>query len=176
MREPPEETMAKPSKKKTSKPDTGYRLIARNRKASYLFHLEDRFEAGLVLRGTEVKSLRGGRASISEAFGRVRDGEVWLINANITPYEKGSFENHEPKRPRKLLLHKREARKISQALEQKGYTLVPTSLYFNDRGIAKVQVALARGKRKADKREDVKRKDHKMEIRREMARYARRER
>jgi len=163
-------------KSKETKPDSGHRVIARNKKASYRFHLEDRFEAGLVLLGTEVKSLRGGRGSIAEAFGRVRSREIWLVNADITPYEMGGYVNHEPKRARKLLLHKREVRKISQALVQKGYTLVPLSLYFNDRGIAKLQIALARGKRKADKRADVKERDQKMEIRREMARYSQKRR
>ncbi|MHC5039422.1 MAG: SsrA-binding protein SmpB [Planctomycetota bacterium] len=159
----------KKKKKEMSKP-SGYRLVASNRKASYRYHLEDRFEAGLVLLGTEVKSLRGGKSSIAEAFGRVRGGEVWLINADIPTYAMGGYVNHEPKRPRKLLLHRREVRRIAKALETRGYTLAPLSLYFNDRGIVKMQVALARGKRKVDRREDVKARDHRRDMDREMAR------
>ncbi|MHC4779805.1 MAG: SsrA-binding protein SmpB [Planctomycetota bacterium] len=149
---------------------TGYRRIAGNKKASHLYHLEERFEAGVALTGTEVKSLRGGKGSIAEAFGRIRNSEVWLLNADIPVYEMRGYANHEPKRPRKLLLHGGEIRKIVKALAIKGYTLVPTSLYFNDRGLVKVQIALAKGKRKADKRQDVRERSHKRDMDRELSR------
>lgn len=149
---------------------TGFKMVAQNRKARYRYHLEDPVEAGLALLGTEVKSLRAGGGSIAEAFGRVRDGEAWLLNANIPPYAMRGYADHEPKRPRKLLLHRKEIRRIQKALEEKGYTLVPLSLYFNARGVAKVKIALARGKRMGDRREDVKKRDAKREVEREMAR------
>ena len=149
---------------------TERQMVARNKRAFHDYAISDTYEAGLVLSGTEVKSLRAGGGSIAEAFGRVRDGEVWLLNANIPPYAMRGYADHEPKRPRKLLLHRKEIRRIQKALEEKGYTLVPLSLYFNARGVAKVKMALARGKRMGDRREDVKKRDAKREVEREMAR------
>ncbi len=153
-----------------SEEPSGYRLVAGNRKAAHLYHLEDRLEAGVALLGTEVKALRGGKASIMEAFGRMRGGELWLFNMDIPAYEMRGYATHEPKRPRKLLVHKRELRRIQRALVERGYTLVPLSLYFNHRGIVKTQIALARGKKLFDRREDVKRRDARRDVDRELAR------
>jgi len=135
------------------------RVVAENRKARYNYHLEDTFEAGIALVGTEVKSLREGRANIAEAYAEIREGEAWLINAHIPEYTHGNIHNHEPRRPRKLLLHKREIKRLMGAVERRGYTLVPLKLYFNARGTAKLQLALGKGKRKVDKREDIKQRD-----------------
>ena len=135
------------------------RLVAQNRKARHNFFIEDSLEAGLVLTGTEVKSLRQGRASIGEAYAGEDSGELFLLNANIPRYEAASRFNHEPKRPRKLLLHGRERDRLLGLVRREGYTLVPLRLYFNARGIAKVEIGLARGKRKIDKRETEKKRD-----------------
>ncbi len=135
------------------------RLVAQNRKARHNFFIEDSLEAGLVLTGTEVKSLRQGRASIGEAYAGEDSGELFLLNANIPRYEAASRFNHEPKRPRKLLLHGRERDRLLGLIRREGYTLVPLRLYFNARGIAKVEIGLARGKRKIDKRETEKKRD-----------------
>jgi len=140
-----------------------------NRKARRDYQLLEKVEAGVVLVGTEVKSIRGGRVSLDEAFARVVEGEVWLYGTHISPYEPASRLNHEPRRPRKLLLHRREIRKLDRALLQKGLTLIPMAVYFR-RGRVKIELALARGKRYVDKREDLKKRDHA----REMARAARR--
>ena len=140
-----------------------------NRKAAHDYHLLERFEAGLVLTGTEVKSLRAGRASLVGAFARVRRGEVWLEALHIPPYDAGNRNNHDPLRRRKLLLHRREIRKLLGAVEQKGYALVPLELYFKN-SHAKVTVALGRGKKEYDRRDDLKRRD----AEREMARAVRR--
>jgi SsrA-binding protein len=142
--------------------------IARNPRATYDYHILDTWEAGLVLTGTEVKSLRHGKASIKEAFGRVGRGEVWLEGMNITPYEQGNRWNHDPVRSRKLLLHRKEIERLIGAIEQKGLTLVPLELYFA-RGRAKVKLALARGKKVHDRREDVKRRDAEREMARARA-------
>lgn len=130
---------------------TGEHLVATNRKARYEFFIEETYEAGLMLTGTEVKSLRGGRASIQESFARVENGEVWLYHMHIPPYEAGNIFNHDPLRPRKLLLHRREVDRLYGRVQQKGYTLVPLRLYFR-RGIAKLELGLGRGKRQYDKR------------------------
>jgi SsrA-binding protein len=161
--------MPKKASNKPSEP-TGYKLVSRNRKAFHDFAVLEKFEAGIVLVGTEVKSLRTGKASIAEAFGRVRNEAIWLVNCDIPAYANKGYSEHDPRRPRKLLLHGREVANISKALEEKGRTLVPLSLYFNDRGIAKVEIGLATGKGKSDKREDIKKRDHKREIDREMSR------
>ncbi|HUJ43248.1 MAG TPA: SsrA-binding protein SmpB [Opitutaceae bacterium] len=129
----------------------------RNAKARRDYFIEEKFEAGIALRGTEVKSVRNGRAQISDAFGRTEQGEVWLQNAHIDPYEFGTDNNHEARRPRKLLLHKHEIRKIAQALEAGGRALIPLRLYFKD-ALVKVEVALATGKKQFDKREDLKKR------------------
>lgn len=137
--------------------------MLRNRRASFDYHLLDRFEAGLQLTGSEVKSLRSGGGSIAEAFARLENGEVFLEGMNIPPYEQASYNNHEPKRRRKLLLHRREIAEIGKGLERKGLTVVPTKLYFKD-GWAKVEVALAQGKQKHDKRRDEAKKDAQRQI------------
>jgi SsrA-binding protein len=131
--------------------------VARNPKATHDYHILETWEAGVVLTGTEVKSLRNGQASIKEAYARLRNGEVFLDGMNITPYEQGNRYNHDPVRTRKLLLHRREIEKLIGAVEQKGLTLVPLELYFKN-GRAKVVIALGRGKKLHDKRDDLKRR------------------
>ena len=132
------------------------RLAARNRKARHTYFIEETFEAGMMLTGTEVKSLREGRANINEAYASVKDNDIFLLNAHIAEYAGGNRENHPPRRPRKLLLHKREIQKLTMALQRDGMTLVPLSIYFNDRGLAKPSLGLAKGKRQYDKRATVK--------------------
>src|ERR687894_690155 len=132
--------------------------IATNRQASYRYHLLDRWEAGLVLVGTEVKSLRGGKAQIKDGYAALRDGEVWLYNVHIPPYGPASRENHEPDRPRKVLMHRREIERLIGKTRERGLTLVPTRLYFAN-GRAKVEIALARGKDVGDKRQDLAKRD-----------------
>ena len=134
-------------------------LIAQNRKARHNYLIEESLEAGLVLAGTEVKSLRQGRASIVEAYAADQQGELYLFNSHIPIYDPAGRFNHQPKRLRKLLLHSRELARLIGLIRREGYTLVPLSLYFNERGIAKVELGLARGKRKVDKRETEKRRD-----------------
>ncbi|WP_338244245.1 SsrA-binding protein SmpB [Aurantiacibacter hainanensis] len=137
------------------------KVVAENRKARFNYHIEETFEAGLALQGTEVKALRGGEGSIAESYAEVKDGQVWLINANIPEFSHGNRNNHEPKRPRKLLLHQREINRLFGAVERKGMTLVPLSVYFNGRGRAKVELALAKGKQAHDKRQTIKDRDWK---------------
>jgi SsrA-binding protein len=134
-------------------------LVAQNRKARHNYQIEDSLEAGVMLAGTEVKSLRQGRASIGEAYAGDERGELYLFNAHIPVYDAAGRFNHQPKRARKLLVHRRELARLIGLVRREGYTLVPLSLYFNERGIAKVELGLARGKRKADKRETEKRRD-----------------
>jgi SsrA-binding protein len=131
--------------------------VARNPKATHDYHILETWEAGIVLTGTEVKSLRNGKASIKEAYARLRNGEVFLEGMNITPYEQGNRYNHDPVRSRKLLLHRREIEKMIGAVEQRGLTLVPLDLYFKD-GRAKVALALGKGKKQHDRREDLKKR------------------
>ena len=140
-----------------------FKTVAENRRARYDFYIEDVFEAGIALTGTEVKSLRFGQGSIAESYAEVRAGEAWLINANVPEFSHGNRFNHEPKRPRKLLLHEREIDKLQGAVERKGMTVVPLSIYFNSRGRAKVELALAKGKNAADKRQTIKERDWKRE-------------
>lgn len=135
----------------------------KNRKARHEYHVEETYEAGLVLRGTEVKSLRNGKASLSEAFAYLKDGEVWLRDMYIKPYEHSSFENHDLRRERKLLLNKREIRDMDKAVNKKGYTLAPLKLYFK-KGYAKVLIGIAKGKQQHDKRQDIKERDMKREL------------
>jgi len=142
--------------------------VARNKRARFDYHLLETFEAGIVLSGTEVKSLRNGKANIGDAYGIVRDGEIFLLNLHIPPYERGGYVNHDPTRTRKLLLHRREIRRLIGSVERQGLTLVPLELYFR-RGIAKVGLALAKGKKVHDKRESQKERD----AEREMARVGR---
>jgi SsrA-binding protein len=142
------------------------KLIVSNRKARHEYHVLDTIEAGLVLQGTEVKSLREGRANLQDAFARFDRGELWLYNLHISPYEPGNRFNHDPLRPRKLLAHRRELRKLIGQVEQKGLTLVPLDLHFR-RGVAKVSLALVRGKKLYDKRDDAKRRDAEREMARD---------
>ena len=137
------------------------KTVAENRRARYEYFIEDVIEAGIALAGTEVKALRGGEGSIAEAYAEVKDGQVWLVNANIPEFSHGNRFNHEPKRPRKLLLHERQIDKMGAAVSRQGMTLIPLSIYFNDRGRAKVELALAKGKQLHDKRETAKERDWK---------------
>ena len=136
-----------------AKPDSNQRVIAHNRKARFNYQLGETFEAGIALTGTEVKSLRTGKATIAESYADARGGELWLLNANISEYLQGGRFNHPPKRARKLLLHRRQINKLMGAVEREGMTLVPLKLYFNEKGRAKIELALARGKKLHDKRE-----------------------
>ena len=139
------------------------KVVAENRRARFDYAIEDKYEAGIALTGTEVKSLRFGSGSIAESYAEVKDEEVWLINANIPEFSHGNRHNHEPKRPRKLLLHQRQIAKLHGAVARQGMTLVPLSIYFNSRGRAKVEIALAKGRKAHDKRDYEKEKDWKRE-------------
>jgi len=132
----------------------GVKVVARNRKARHDYELEDRYEAGLVLKGSEIKSIRAGRVSLSDGYVRPHNDELWLLNVHIAPHETSGRYGHEPKRPRKLLLHRREIDRLISGVEVKGYTIIPTQMYLK-RGLAKVEIALARGKRKYDKRKSI---------------------
>ena len=142
-----------------------HKLIAENRRARHDYHLLERLEAGLVLTGTEVKSLRDGRANLARAYGDVRDGEVWLVGAHISTYEQGNIQNHDPDRDRKLLLKSREIASLIGKVQEKGLTLIPTRLYFKN-GRAKVELAVARGKDVRDKRRDISKRDADRQIER----------
>src|SRR3954465_1620811 len=143
------------------------KLIAENRKARHDYHLLDRYEAGLVLTGTEVKSLRDGRADLQRAYADLRNGEVWLVGAHISTYDQGNIANHDPDRDRKLLLHNREIAALTGKVRERGFPLVPTRLYFKN-GRAKVEIALARGKEIRDKRTDIAKRDADRQIERVM--------
>jgi SsrA-binding protein len=147
----------------------GIKSIARNKKARHEFEILDTWEAGLVLLGTEVKALRNGRVNMGDSYGEIRKGEVWLVKLHIGPYEMGNRENHEPFRRRKLLLNRREIRKLIPKIEERGLTLVPLSLYFK-KGIVKVEIGLGRGKKVHDKRDSKAKKDVERRIAREMGR------
>ncbi len=138
-----------------------HKVVAENRRAKFDYFIEEKFEAGIALTGTEVKSLRFGEGSIAESYAEVKGGEVWLINANIPEFSHGNRNNHTPTRPRKLLLNAREISKFTGAVERKGMTLVPLSIYFNPRGRAKIELALAKGKQAHDKRQTTKDRDWK---------------
>ena len=142
-----------------AKPETKNKVVADNRKARFNYAIGEVFEAGVALTGSEVKSLRSGKASIAEAYAATRDGELWLMNSNITEYKQAGRFNHAPKRPRKLLLHRRQINKLMGAIEREGMTVVPLRIYFNDQGRAKVELALARGKKLHDKRDTEKKRD-----------------
>ncbi len=148
-------TMARP------KPETfdKQKIVAENRRARFDYAIEDKFEAGIQLQGTEVKALRAGQGSIAESYAEIRDGQAWLVNANIPEFSHGNRFNHEPKRPRKLLLHQREIERLLGAVERKGMTLVPLTVYFNSTGRAKVELALAKGRQAKDKRDYLKDRD-----------------
>jgi SsrA-binding protein len=143
------------------------KIIAINRKARSDFEILEAFEAGMVLKGTEVKSLREGRMNLKDSYAMVRGGEMFLVNSHISPYSHGNMQNHDPERERKLLLHRDEIKRLTGKTVEKGLTLVPLKVYFS-RGRAKVELALARGKRQHDKRETMKRRDAEREIRREL--------
>lgn len=145
---------AKKSKKKPAN-----RVAADNRKARYNYEIIETFEAGISLTGTEVKSLRQGKSMIAESYASVEGGEIWLINAHIPEYLEGNRFNHQPRRPRKILLHRRQIEKLSAAVQRDGMTLVPLKVYFNDKGRAKIEIGLGRGKKLHDKRETEKRRD-----------------
>lgn len=149
--------------------ETGRKLIAQNKKARHDYHIEDTFEAGLVLTGTEVKSLRQGRASLVDGFGEIDRGEAWLLQVHIPQYDNGTWTNHETRRRRKLLLNRHEIEKIEHRTQAKGLTIVPLSLYFKD-GRAKVEIALARGKKAYDKRHAIRERDAMNEARAEVGR------
>ena len=146
--------------------DPDVKPVCRNRKASYLYHIEEKVEAGIVLTGSEVKSLRRRNMDISDAYAAVKDGEVFLLQAHIAPYENAGYASHNPKRERKLLLHRMQIKRLRGKLAERGFTLVPMSIYFR-KGKAKVLLGLAKGKRKYDRRKAIKDKDFKRELRRE---------
>ena len=142
-----------------AKPEDKSKVVADNRKARFNYAIGEVFEAGVALTGSEVKSLRSGKASIAEAYAATRDGELWLMNSNITEYKQAGRFNHAPKRPRKLLMHRRQINKLMGAIEREGMTVVPLKIYFNEKGRAKVEVALAKGKKLYDKRATEKKRD-----------------
>lgn len=145
--------------------DKNIKVVANNRRAAHNFELLDKFEAGIVLTGTEIKSIRANRVNLQRSYVQNREGELWLLEAHISPYEFGARENHEPTRPRKLLLHRREINRIISRLDEKGLTLVPTRLYLKD-GRAKLEIALARGKKLHDKRAALAKKDSDRQVER----------
>ncbi|MBN2181380.1 MAG: SsrA-binding protein SmpB [Sedimentisphaerales bacterium] len=157
---------AKPQKNNDKKS-----AVAVNKKAYRNFEFVDKYEAGLSLLGTEVKSLRESAADLSGSYARLEDKQCWLVGANISQYKQGGNRQHEPTRKRKLLLHKSEIRRITIKLEQRGFTLVPLRLYFNDRGLAKIELALAKGKRQYDKRQTITERDQKRDLDRSMKKY-----
>jgi SsrA-binding protein len=143
----------------------GIKVVASNRKARHDYIIEDTIEAGLVLTGTEIKSIRAGRVNLQDSFALIRNGEAWLVGAHIAPYKHGNRENHEPRRERKLLMHRREIDKLAGRVQEKGWTLVPLRIYLRA-GIAKVELGLARGKRQYDKRQTIAKRDYDREMRR----------
>lgn len=153
----------------SDKEDTTERVLVTNRKARHEFLILDTYEAGIVLTGTEVKSLRRGNATLVDGYASLKNGEVWLTGMHISPYEQGSYANVDPKRIRKLLLHKKEIRRIFGQLSEKGLTLIPLKIYFKN-GVAKVLLGVARGKRVYDKRQDIARRESERSIRQQFAR------
>jgi SsrA-binding protein len=141
------------------KKDDGTKIVADNRKARFAYAIDDTMEAGIMLTGSEVKSLRGGKATIADSYASAKDGELFLVNAYIPEYTQASRFNHEPRRVRKLLVHKREAAKLAAAIQREGMTLIPLKLYFNAKGRAKVELGIAKGKKLHDKRETEKKRD-----------------
>ena len=146
------------------------KIIAENRKARHDYFIEDTYEAGLVLKGTEVKSLRIGRANLKDSYARIKDGEVWVHQMHIGPYPFAYYNNHDSLRPRKLLLHKHEIKRLYGKVNEKGHSLIPLKIYFK-KGKAKLSLALAKGKRHYDKREAIKRRDEQRDLDRELKRY-----
>jgi len=153
-----------------AKPDRKLRVVADNRKARFNYEIGEVFEAGIALTGSEVKSLRQGKATIAESYADARGGELWLLNANIAEYLQAGQFNHAHKRPRRLLLHRKQINKLSGAVEREGMTLVPLKLYFNEKGRAKIEIALATGKQAHDKRQSIKDRDWKRQKARLLAR------
>ena len=159
---------------KSDKRSNGQAQVAVNKKAYRNFELIEKFEAGLELLGTEVKSLRAGQADLDGSYARISDDECWLVGTKIAPYQQAGMANHEPDRKRKLLLHKAEVRRIRTKLEQRGFTFVPLRIYFNDRGLAKIELALARGKRQYDKRRAIAERQQRRDVDRSMKQYRKR--
>ena len=151
-------------KKKTKQHDPNSRTVCRNRKARFQYDILDELECGIALRGSEVKSARNGKISINEAYARIRNGELWLMGCDIAEYPQATVMNHEPGRPRKLLLHKRELHKFAESAEHQGLTLIPLSVYFS-RGMVKVKIAIARGRKLHDKREKLRQKEDRRDMR-----------
>ena len=152
------------------RPSDKLNTVAQNKKARFRYEVLERLECGIALKGTEVKSLRNHQASLAEAYAAIRGEELWLIGCHINIYEQGNVQNHEPTRPRKILAHKREIRKWLPQVKAKGLTIVPLDIHFNNRGLAKVTLALVRGKTHADKRQALKKREHQREIDRAMRR------
>ena len=152
--------------------EQGRTLVAQNRRARHDYHIDDTFEAGLVLTGTEVKSLREGRASLVDGYAAIKDGEAWLHNVHIPEYTQGTWTNHEPRRARKLLLHREQIRKLNSKTQESGLTIIPLALYFKD-GYAKVEIGVARGKKSYDKRHSIAEREAKRDAARAMARRGR---
>jgi SsrA-binding protein len=152
----------------------GIKIVSRNRKAKFEYQLFDTFEAGLELKGTEIKSIRAGQVSLSEAYVRTNGKQAWLVGAHIAPYDQASVFNHDPERERRLLLHKREIGELWDGVRLKGMTIVPTIMYLRD-GLAKVEIALAKGKKQYDKRQSIKKRDMARDVDREMDRRGRRD-
>jgi SsrA-binding protein len=148
-----------------------HKIVAKNRKARFEYHILEAFEAGLVLTGTEIKSIRAGNLNLKDGYAKIQEGELWLFNVHISPYEKGSYYNHDPVRPRKMLMSRYEIRRLTSKIQEKGLTLVPLSVYIKDGKYAKVELALAQGKTQSDKRQTVAKRD----ANREMARALRRD-
>jgi SsrA-binding protein len=146
------------------------KIIAKNRKARHDYHIDEEFEAGMVLKGTEVKSLRLGRANLKDSYARIKNGEVFVHQMHINPYPFAYYDNHDPLRPRKLLLHKREIKRLYGKVNEKGLTLIPLKMYFKN-GKAKISIALARGKRKYDKRDAIRRREEQREMERTRKQY-----
>jgi SsrA-binding protein len=150
----------------------GIKIVAQNRRAAHDYFVEDRYEAGIALTGTEIKSIRAGRVQLREAYVRPEGGEIFLLNAHIAPYDPAARQNHDPRRTRKLLLHKREIAKLAEKVQQKGYTIVPLKMYLS-KGRAKVEIALARGKRQYDKRRTIAERESRREMARALSRKGR---
>lgn len=148
------------------------KVVATNRKAYHDYFIEDRFEAGLVLTGTEIKSVRAGQVNLRDSFATIKNGELWLINSHIAAYERGTLFNHDPRRPRKLLMHRREINRLAGKIQEKGLTLIPLRMYLKNNR-AKVELGLARGQRHYDKRATLREKETRREVEREMARHRR---
>ena len=149
---------------------TAVRTVATNRKARHDYHIDDTFEAGIALTGTEIKSIRAGHVSLRDSYATIKEGELWLLNTHIAPYQQGTYANHEPRRPRKLLMHRREINRITGKLQEKGFTLVPLRLYLKN-NLAKVELGLARGKKQYNKRAALRQRETRREIDRAVARH-----